>query len=83
LINREIIPEKLTTGSIHFHETGNQDIAQLCCELYQQSPENSRIMAPTKALVADINRLTQQAVNPNGNTAITRAESEIHIVGSE
>jgi len=66
LINKGVIPDKLTTGSIYFHQTDKIDIAQVCCELYQQSPENSRVMAPTKALVADINKLTQQAVNPSG-----------------
>jgi exodeoxyribonuclease V alpha subunit len=66
LINSGVVPEQLTTGSIYFHETDKKDIAQVCCELYQQSPENSRVMAPTKALVADINKFTQQAVNPNG-----------------
>lgn len=74
LINQGIVPEKLSTGAIHFHETTKNDIAQVCCDLYQQSPENSRVMAPTKALVADINKLTREAVNPNGN----RLEFEMH-----
>lgn len=74
LINQGIVPEKLSTGAIHFHETKKSDIAQVCCELYQQSPENSRVMAPTKALVAEINKLTQEAVNLNGN----RLEFEMH-----
>lgn len=74
LINSGIVPEKLSTGAIHFHETNKTNIAQVCCELYQQSPENSRVIAPTKALVADINKLTQEAVNPNGN----RLEFEMH-----
>ncbi|MCP9476528.1 ATP-dependent RecD-like DNA helicase [Marisediminitalea aggregata] len=74
LINQGIAPEKLSTGAIHFHETAKSDIAQVCCELYQQSPESSRVMAPTKALVADINKLTQEAVNPSGN----RLEFELH-----
>ncbi len=74
LINQGIVPEKLSTGAIHFHETTKSGIAQVCCDLYQQSPENSRVMAPTKALVADINKLTQEAVNPNGN----RLELEMH-----
>ncbi|WED21569.1 ATP-dependent RecD-like DNA helicase [Vibrio sp. JC009] len=65
-INRGEVPERLTTGTIHFHETGKENIAQICCELYQQSPGNSRIMAPTKALVSEINKLTQEAVNPDG-----------------
>tara|TARA_Y100000310_G_scaffold299524_1_gene334448 strand:+ start:765 stop:2936 length:2172 start_codon:yes stop_codon:yes gene_type:complete len=74
LINQGIVPEKLSTGAIHFHETTKSEIAQVCCDLYQQSPGNSRVMAPTKALVADINKLTQEAVNPNGN----RLEFEMH-----
>jgi len=74
LINQGIVPEKLSTGAIHFHETTKSNIAHVCCDLYQQSPENSRVMAPTKALVADINKLTQEAVNPNGN----RLEFEMH-----
>ena len=74
LINQGIVPEKLSTGAIHFHETTKSEIAQVCCDLYRQSPENSRVMAPTKALVADINKLTQEAVNPNGN----RLEFEMH-----
>ena len=74
LINQGIVPEKLSTGAIHFHETKKADIAKVCCELYQQSPENSRVMAPTKALVADINKLAQEAVNPNGD----RLEFEMH-----
>jgi len=74
LINQGIVPEKLSTGAIHFHETAKNNIAQVCCDLYQQSPENSRVMAPTRALVADINKLTQEAVNPNGY----RLEFEMH-----
>lgn len=74
LINQGIVPEKLSTGAIHFHETTKSEIAQVCCDLYRQSPENSRVMAPTKALVADINKLTQEALNPNGN----RLEFEMH-----
>jgi exodeoxyribonuclease V alpha subunit len=67
LINQGKVPEQLTTGAIHFHETNKKEISQVCCELYQQSPKNSRVMAPTKALVAEINKLTQEAVNHNGS----------------
>ncbi|MEH6712727.1 MAG: AAA family ATPase [Paraglaciecola polaris] len=67
LINQGKVPEQLTTGAIHFHQTYKKAISQVCCELYQQSPENSRVMAPTKALVAEINKLTQEAVNHSGS----------------
>jgi exodeoxyribonuclease V alpha subunit len=63
LINNGEQPAQLTTGAIHFHETSKVDISRVCCELYQKSPQNSRIMAPTKALVAQINKITQVAVN--------------------
>ncbi|WP_026973563.1 AAA family ATPase [Aliagarivorans marinus] len=66
-INQGVMPERLSTGAIHFHEAKKGDIAQVCCDLYQQSPDNSRVMAPTKALVSEINKLTQHAVNPNGD----------------
>ncbi|TMO54437.1 AAA family ATPase [Pseudoalteromonas phenolica] len=74
LINQGVKPEKLSTGRIHFHETNKSDIAKVCCELYQKSAHNSRVMAPTKALVADINKLIQEVVNSNGN----RLEFEMH-----
>ncbi|MBE3897986.1 AAA family ATPase [Vibrio parahaemolyticus] len=65
LINQGVEPDQLSVGSIYFHETCKEDIAKVCCELYQQHPENSRVMAPTKALVKDINQLIQEAVNPS------------------
>ena len=74
LINQGVVPEQLTTGAIHFHDTSKSDIAQVCCDLYQQSPQNSRVMAPTKVLVAEINNLVQDAVNPSG----IRLEFEMH-----
>ncbi len=62
-INQGVVPEHLTTGAIHFHETHQADIAKVCCELFQQLPDDSRVMAPTKALVSQINKLVQEAVN--------------------
>jgi exodeoxyribonuclease V alpha subunit len=76
LINQGIVPNKLSTGAIHFHETKNNDIAKVCCELYQKSPNNSRVMAPTRALVGEINKLTQEAVNPSGSRLEFEMNSE-------
>jgi exodeoxyribonuclease V alpha subunit len=67
LINQGVVPEKMTTGTIHFHETDKKDIALVCCNLYQKSQENSRVIAPTKALVTEINRLIQSSVNISGS----------------
>jgi exodeoxyribonuclease V alpha subunit len=66
LINQGKVPNLLSIGAIHFHETNKHQIAQVSCELYQKSPHNSRVMAPTKALVADINKLIQESINQNG-----------------
>lgn len=66
LINDGIAPEKLSTGSIYFHETNEDDIPGVCCALYEKSPNNSRVMAPTKKLVEDINNLVQSKINPQG-----------------
>lgn len=74
LINQGVLPQPISTGAIHFHETAKHDIARVCSELYQASPENSRVMAPTKALVADINKLIQEAINAAGQ----RLEFELH-----
>jgi exodeoxyribonuclease V alpha subunit len=75
-INQGVVPDKLSTGAIHFHETKKDDIAKVCCELYQQSPDNSRVMAPTRALVGEINKLTQDAVNHNGSRLEFEMNSE-------
>lgn len=47
---------------------------QVCCDLYEKSPETSRVMAPTKALVSEINQLVQASINPTGK----RLEFELH-----
>ncbi|WP_323886385.1 AAA family ATPase [Aeromonas allosaccharophila] len=66
LINQGLVPERLSMGNVHFHETSKDRIAQVCAELYQQSPENSRVVGATTAMVAEINTLIQNAVNPDG-----------------
>ena len=66
LINQGLVPEILSMGNVHFHETSKDRIAQVCAELYQQSPENSRVVGATTAMVAEINTLIQNAVNPDG-----------------
>lgn len=66
-INRGLVPEQLSTGTIHFHETNKTDIAKVCSELYNSAPKNSRVIAPTKVLVSEINKRIQQEINPNGD----------------
>ena len=66
-INKGLIPAYLSIGNIYFHETAASDIANVCSKLYQQSASNSRILAATKKMVADINRLTQTQHNPDGS----------------
>ncbi|WP_111809592.1 AAA family ATPase [Aeromonas allosaccharophila] len=67
LVNLGAVPEQLTWNNVYFHETPKDQIAQVCAELYQQSPENSRVVGATKAMVAETNQLIQDAVNPDGS----------------
>ncbi|TWX67150.1 AAA family ATPase [Colwellia demingiae] len=66
LINEGVIPPKLTTGAITFHDTGFEFVVDKCVELYHQAPENSRVVTPTNALVDKINAKCQLELNPNG-----------------
>jgi exodeoxyribonuclease V alpha subunit len=74
LINQGLVPEKLSTGNIHFHNTPKRLITDVCCELFCESPHNSRVMAPTKALVKEINKQVQESVNEDGE----RLQFNIH-----
>lgn len=65
-VNQGVVPDNLSEGNVHFHETTKEKIAQVCTALYQQSPVSSRVLGATKAVVADINKLIQGAVNPDG-----------------
>jgi exodeoxyribonuclease V alpha subunit len=66
LINEGIAPPSLSTGHITFHDTSYDAVTQQCVELYAQSPENSRVIAPTNALVRSINTACQTEVNNAG-----------------
>ena len=74
LINEGIVPENINTGAITFHQTFKDKIAEVCTKLFQSSPANSRIIGGTRAMVAEINNLTQNAVNSDGE----RLEFELH-----
>lgn len=65
-INDGRVPDSLSVGNVHFHETPAHVIARRCEELYREKPETSRVMGATKKMVAEINRLVQSAVNPSG-----------------
>lgn len=67
LVNSGIVPSKLTTGSITFHETEPDDIANVCIDLYKKSPKQSRVVAPSNALVDKINALCQKSINPESS----------------
>ena len=62
------LPLELTVGRIYFHEAASrEDIIESCTELLAQSPRDSKVVAPTKALTKLINNSCQEAVNPNGS----------------
>lgn len=66
LVNDGKIPPELSTGNVHFHETSNEKIVEVCSQLYQADPKNSRVMGATKKTVAEINKLVQASVNLDG-----------------
>ena len=74
LINAGVLPDRLTTGAITFHETNKHQIPERCKELFLASSSNSRIMGSTKAMVADINKRVQNSVNLDGQ----RLEFNMH-----
>ena len=65
-VNRGIVPGLLTTGGITFYETEREHVAQRCTELFLQSPGDSKIIGATKAMVSEVNQLTQRLANPDG-----------------
>lgn len=66
-VNEGIVPPHFSTGNITYHQADNKtDIVNLCSELYSQSPRDSRVMAPTKELVKNINEKIQAKVNADG-----------------
>lgn len=73
-INQGDIPQNLTDGSVYFHQASKNEIAEVCCELYQCSPESSQVLAPTNKLVHLINQLIQSAVNADSR----RLEFELY-----
>lgn len=67
LINTGVVPVSLSTGNIVFHETDERDVIKCCTNLFAQSSSNTRVMAPTRKLVADINAEIQKACNKDGS----------------
>ncbi|MBC7000938.1 AAA family ATPase [Photobacterium sp. BZF1] len=76
-VNAGQVPENLTTGAITFHETPRQQIAQRCTELFQEAPETTRVMGPTRDLVRVINSQTQTVVNPDGKPLQFELQGEL------
>ena len=70
LINQGVVPSKLTTGSITFHETPFDYVEDVCVKLYKQDTENSRVVAATNKLVDKINVLCQKELNPKGKQLV-------------
>lgn len=78
LINTGVVPPMLTTGAITFHDTEINDVAQVCVELFQESPGTTKVVAPTNGLVGEINILCQKAVNTNGERLSYELDDQYH-----
>lgn len=64
LVNAGRVPAALSTGNVHFHEFADADLGlERAIELYLESPENSRIIAPTRKLVGEANSSIQERFN--------------------
>ena len=66
MINSGQVPLDLSIGNIFFHETEKKLIVEQCTNLYAQSPSSSRVMAPTRKLVEDLNAGIQKRCNFEG-----------------
>lgn len=60
------VPKKLSVGNIHFHNVDRNEIESTCTTLYEQNPKQSIVIAPTIAMVDDINKMIQKAINAEG-----------------
>jgi exodeoxyribonuclease V alpha subunit len=76
LINEGLVPPKLSTGSITFHEAEFDYVEDVCVGLYKQDPENSRVVAATNKLVQKINVLCQKELNPEGKQLVYDKDGE-------
>lgn len=64
LVNAGEVPASLSIGNIHFHEFADAAVGlERAIELYLESPENSRIIAPTRKLVGEANASIQERFN--------------------
>lgn len=67
LINQGIVPPELSVGLLHSMRFCNcNEIVETCRVLFEESPDNSRVMAPTKKLVERVNEEIQLAINKGG-----------------
>lgn len=62
-INRGEIPRSLSIGAITFHETPPEQVVDQCKTLYAESPQTTRIIGATKALVGELNEKCQRRIN--------------------
>lgn len=63
-INSGEVPEPLSAGNIYFHEVLDPRLAkEKAVELYAQQPCDSRVIAPTVALVDGVNGEIQEQIN--------------------
>jgi exodeoxyribonuclease V alpha subunit len=78
LINKGIVPPKLTTGSITFHDTEFKFVVDKCVELYKEAPDTSRVVASTNLLVDEINAECQLDLNSDGKEILYELDGEYY-----
>jgi exodeoxyribonuclease V alpha subunit len=74
-VKRGVVPPKLSTANVHFHNVDFADVSKKCAALYALAPAASRVIASTNALVDEINRLCQ----PECGTALSGYSKTIYL----
>ena len=65
-VNAGEVPTPLKKGKVDFIMSSADGLIENAVKLYEMDPENSRVVAYTKAVTAEANKAIQEAVNPNG-----------------
>lgn len=70
LVCQGLAPDQLSIANIYFHETSVSDIPCVCQKLYAQNTLDCRVVAPTRLMASNINKLCQEKLNPHADRLI-------------
>ncbi|NRP10377.1 MULTISPECIES: AAA family ATPase [unclassified Marinobacterium] len=79
-INNGKVPESLNYGNVFFYEVDKDQALSTAVNLYGLDPESSRVVAPTRGLVGDINTLIQSKFNSESEIMQFNLDSDDYYV---